>query len=232
MSELLLPAILLGLAGSMHCIMMCGPLALALPLGGQTPSQKVVSRILFLGGRLMVYGLMGALVGSLGQGISWLGGQKIWLIAITVFIFLLVAGWNMDWAVSIREKIRNASLQLKNDNPLSAFLLLGVANGLLPCGLVYGALTQSALANNAFMGAVLMLVFGLISSWWHIVLMFGSTFKLPRWAIFQAFASPRGSLALVTVFLVFRLLHTPTQIPNGSPFTKSGHMDVTCSGHP
>ena len=89
MSELLLPAILLGLAGSMHCIMMCGPLALALPLGGQTPSQKVVSRILFVAGRLVVYGLMGALVGSLGQGISWLGGKKIWLIAITVFIFLL-----------------------------------------------------------------------------------------------------------------------------------------------
>jgi len=232
MSELLLPAILLGLAGSMHCIMMCGPLALALPLGGQTASQKVVSRILFLGGRLVVYGLMGALVGSLGKGISWLGGQKIWLIAITVFIFLLVAGWNMDWAVSIREKIRNASLQLKNDNPISAFLLLGVANGLLPCGLVYGALTQSALANNAFMGAVLMLVFGLISSWWHIVLMFGSTIRLLRWAIFQAFASPRGSLALVTVFLVFRLLHAPSQIPNGSPFTKSGHVDVTCSSHP
>jgi len=138
----------------------------------------------------------------------------------------------MDWAVSIREKIRNASLQLKSNNPLSAFLLLGVANGLLPCGLVYGALNQSALANNALMGAVLMLVFGLISSWWHIMLMFGSTFKLPRWAIFQAFASPRGSLALVTVFLVFRMLHTPTQIPDGSPFTKSGHFDVTCSSHP
>jgi sulfite exporter TauE/SafE len=125
----------------------------------------------------------------------------------------------MDWAVSIHERIRNASLPLKNDNPLSAFLLPGVANGLLPCGLVYGALTKPALANHACMGAVLMLVFGLISSWWHIVLMLGSPIRLPRWAIFQAFASPRGSLALVIVFLVFRLLYTPDQ--NGSPLTKS-----------
>jgi len=226
--EIFLPAILLGLAGSIHCILMCGPLALALPNGGLTAGEKVFSRLLFLGGRLLVYAIMGALVGSLGQGISWLGGQKILLFVITGFIFALVAGWNMDWAIIIREKIRKISLKHRQDNPMTAFLLLGIANGLLPCGLVYGALSQSALANSSILGAALMVVFGLTSSWWHFVLMAGARIRLPKSAVFQVFASPRGSLALVTVFLIFRMLHSPSQIPAHVSFQKDGKPEVIC----
>lgn len=226
--EIFIPAILLGLAGSMHCILMCGPLALALPVGNLSQGAKIVSRILFLVGRLLMYAVMGGLVGSLGQGISWLGGQKIWLFGLTVFLFVLVAGWNKDWAASIRERFRKGSIRHRGQHPKTAFVLLGMANGLLPCGLVYGALSQSALADNAAIGALLMVVFGLVSSWWHFVLMVGATVRFPKIPILQVVSSPRGSLAIATVFLVLRMFHSPNQIPSNDGHAKSPKTDVFC----
>jgi sulfite exporter TauE/SafE len=207
---------------------MCGPLALALPVGNLSKGEKVKARFLFLFGRWLVYGLMGALVGSMGQGISWLGGQRYLLFGATLILFVLVSGWNMDWAVSLRNYFRQASLQQRESNPNAAFFLLGLGNGLLPCGLVYGALTQSALSSNGLYGFLLMLVFGIVSSWWHFVLMTNVQIRLPKNALLQAFASPRGSLAVVVVFMVLRIFHSPQQLPDPQKVNGSRPNEVSC----
>jgi sulfite exporter TauE/SafE len=217
MNQLILTAFALGIAGSLHCLFMCGPLALALPLGGLSPSQRVWGRVLFLMGRWLIYSLMGALVGGLGQGISWLGGQNTVLFVVCIGLFVLVSGWEMDWAKSIRLYVQAQSRNFRQHKPMQAFFLLGMGNGLIPCGLVYGVLSQSALAGHAWDGALLMLIFGISNSWWHAVLMLGVSVRLPRLPLLQVLASPRGSLALVTVFLVFRLLHSPQQVPQVQP---------------
>lgn len=228
MSQLILTAIALGIAGSLHCLLMCGPLALALPLGGLSPSQRVWARVLFLMGRWLIYGLMGALVGGLGQGISWLGGQTTLLFVVCILLFVLVSGWEMDWAKSIRGYFQAQSRTFRQHKPMQSFFLLGIGNGLIPCGLVYGVLSQSALAGETINGAFLMLVFGISNSWWHIVLMLEISARLPRLPWIQIFASPRGSLALVTILLVFRLLHSPQQLPSLQPDGKV-HTEVLCT---
>jgi hypothetical protein len=186
---------------------------MALPLGQETPARKRILRFLFLGGRWMVYGLLGAMVGMLGQGISWLGGQKLLLMLVVLVLFVVVSAWNLDWARKLRTVLQRQGMELRREQPFMAFFLLGMGNGFLPCGLVYGVLSQAALTDSALEGAALMVVFGVVSSWWHGVLLLGARVPVPRIPILQILASPRGSLALVTVFLVFRLVYSPTRLP-------------------
>lgn len=228
MSPLVLTTLALGLAGSLHCLFMCGPLALALPLGGLSTRSRISARLLFVLGRWLIYGLMGAFVGGLGQGISWLGGQNTLLFLVCLILFGLVAGWEMDWARSIREYFQQRSRQFRQQKPMRAFFLLGLGNGLIPCGLVYGMLSQSALAGNAWTGAGLMVLFGIGNSWWHVVLMLGLTIRLPRLPLLQILASPRGSLAIVTLMLVFRLLHSPGAVFQSSSEAKAP-TEILCT---
>jgi sulfite exporter TauE/SafE len=69
----LLTAALVGLGGSLHCVGMCGPLALALYGGGNRVTSGVTlsapfiwGRLLYNGGRLITYALLGGLFGLLG----------------------------------------------------------------------------------------------------------------------------------------------------------------------
>ena len=74
---ILISALILGLMGSFHCAGMCGPIAIALPLHGNTVPQKIFGGALYNIGRTLTYGIMGAIFGLLGQGISMIGFQQI-----------------------------------------------------------------------------------------------------------------------------------------------------------
>jgi sulfite exporter TauE/SafE len=188
---------------------MCGPLALALPLGKLSPLAKALARLNFVGGRVLVYILMGGLVGALGAGVSWLGFQKIGLISLAGSLFFLVAGWEVDFFKKFRKRLQSYSKTLIESQPGSGHFLLGMGNGLLPCGLVYGALANASLSQNWQQGMLIMGIFGLATSWWHLVLALPFSFTIPRWQIFRLFSSPRTSLALVTLALVWRIWHLP-----------------------
>ena len=73
---ILISALVLGLMGSFHCAGMCGPIAIALPLQGNTTGQKIFGGTLYNVGRTVTYGLMGAIFGLLGQGIVMIGFQQ------------------------------------------------------------------------------------------------------------------------------------------------------------
>src|SRR6056300_110398 len=73
---ILLSALLLGLMGSFHCAGMCGPIAIALPLHGNTILQKIFGGGLYNIGRTITYGIMGAIFGLLGQGLQFIGFQQ------------------------------------------------------------------------------------------------------------------------------------------------------------
>ena len=81
---LLISAFVLGLLGSFHCAGMCGPIAIALPLHGNTLPQKIYGGLLYNLGRTLTYGLMGAVFGLLGQGVEMIGfQQKVSIIMTT-----------------------------------------------------------------------------------------------------------------------------------------------------
>jgi sulfite exporter TauE/SafE len=87
---LYLVAFLTGLAGSFHCIGMCGPIALALPIGGQTYHEAALSRLIYNLGRIITYSVLGAIFSIFGQAFILAGFQNYLTIAIGILLFLLV----------------------------------------------------------------------------------------------------------------------------------------------
>jgi sulfite exporter TauE/SafE len=163
----LVMAFSMGLLGSLHCIGMCGPLALALPLGNL--NNKLAGRILYNAGRILTYTLAGFLFGLFGKGLAVAGLQQIVSIVLGITILLAVfinsslfqkfnpASFIYQLAGNLKSSLR----KLIRVSSYPSLFGIGLINGLLPCGLVYLALAASISTGNAFQGAVFMFAFGL-----------------------------------------------------------------------
>lgn len=164
-----LTALGLGLMGSLHCVGMCGPLALALP---RAPSSRLAflgGRILYNSGRVVTYAAMGAIFGILGQSLLLAGWQRGLSIAAGLLILAYLAApwlsrgrWNIE-AVALRALApiqRTLGQRLRQPGHGSLFTV-GLLNGLLPCGLVYVALAGAAATGDAIGGARFMALFGI-----------------------------------------------------------------------
>ena len=157
--------IVLGLAGSLHCLGMCGPLLIAAARlsGGETSKSR--SMALHHLGRITSYGLLGLTAGSLGQTLSLIGWQQPLTILLGVIILstTLIARTRFvinRTTVWVGALSRQLNVRLKN-HPILAHLGLGMCHGLLPCGLVYIALAAAAATSHPVPGTVLMISFGL-----------------------------------------------------------------------
>lgn len=158
-------AFLTGLLGSMHCVGMCGPIAMALPVVGKNNTEKILGRVLYNFGRLFTYSVMGFLLGSFGLGLKLAGIQQG--VSITAGILIVLTGiFSTAW---LEKKLGNPFSLLKGNlipklfqqKNLSSLFLIGTLNGLLPCGFVYVGLIASVATQSAFEGALFMLFFGL-----------------------------------------------------------------------
>lgn len=165
---LYLPAFIIGLMGSLHCVGMCGPLALAVPAGKVHSPRWLASRATYQAGRLLVYGMLGALIALAGQGIALAGWQQALSLATGVFLILLailpaqverLAAGNGRVA-TLLAKLRRALHTFISKGGLKATFILGMLNGLLPCGLVYVGLAGAMLTGSALNGTLWMLAFG------------------------------------------------------------------------
>ena len=141
----------LGFAGSLHCVGMCGPLSLALPTYQLSGIGKFLSLLLYQFGRIVTYSLLGLLAGLAGRMISIAGIQQWFSIIIGSAIIILAACYFIQkhtirfsffnrFYISVQSLIIRILRQWKGPG---GFLLLGMANGLLPCGMVYIALATS-----------------------------------------------------------------------------------------
>ena len=163
--SLLWTAAITGLVGNLHCAAMCGPLAVA---GCRTRSNAIG----YFAGRTVAYAFAGALCGALGSriaratAIEWL--QTGVLIAVAVGAAARgVALWRRRRLVQIR---RQANTQRSRwYAPLVAMLprqglALGLASGLLPCGMLIAAWLLAAATGSAAHGAATMAVFSLATA--------------------------------------------------------------------
>ena len=167
--EWLLPALILGLMGSFHCAGMCGPIAIALPLVGKKYSQKVFGGILYNIGRTVTYGLMGAVFGTLGQGLELVGFQQwvsvimgIIMIISVIFPALFKHQNDLNSSMfSIVGKLKSALRKMFTTKSYGGLFVLGTLNGFLPCGLVYIALAGALGTHSVVVGTLFMIIFGL-----------------------------------------------------------------------
>lgn len=141
----------LGGAGSLHCVGMCGPLSLALPVHTFSPLRKFGAILFYQLGRVVTYSLLGLLIGLAGRRLYLAGYQQWFSIALGGLVLLLAigyfgknylprAGWLHGFYGSIQRLIGNL---MRSARHLPGFLLLGMANGLLPCGMVYIAMAAT-----------------------------------------------------------------------------------------
>jgi uncharacterized protein len=153
--------ILLGLVSSFHCVGMCGPLALALPVHHLRNMQQALAIGLYNIGRVITYSLMGALFGWLGRGIYIAGFQQwfsiimgIVILVLAVLFYFLNKSFSPAWLHSFHSGIQRIMGKLLQKPRLAHYLLLGMANGLLPCGMVYlaiaGALSTTGIEQSVF----------------------------------------------------------------------------------
>jgi sulfite exporter TauE/SafE len=153
MIGLMFGAALSGFVGSPHCAGMCGPFAAA--CGGSVRTFAAWHL-----GRLSMYGVLGAVAGGAGAvlpGPVWLGSA---ISALLVIGFSLVlAGLLPEPKIENRRLQRWAAGALQDTSVVGRFGL-GLANGLLPCGLVYAALGLAVAAGSPLWGAAVMVAFG------------------------------------------------------------------------
>lgn len=165
--------VLLGLASSLHCAAMCGGIATSLMLSGPNSSAQAY-RALFLThlGRISAYMLAGIAVGWAGASmIGWLDREAAFRLlqwggaAALMWIGLSTAGvlpgpsW-LDRALSpLSTRIAWLSSRVAGRRP--APYVTGLAWGLMPCAMVYGALFTAMLTGSATGGATVMAGFGL-----------------------------------------------------------------------
>ena len=98
-------ALTIGLIGSLHCLGMCGPIAVALPLSKASWSEKIAGALLYNMGRIITYGAMGAIFGLLGRGIKLAGLQQWASIGLGIIMIVSVL-----FPVVFREKINIGKL--------------------------------------------------------------------------------------------------------------------------
>ena len=141
---------------------MCGPIALALPIGGQTYQEAAFSRLIYNLGRIITYSVLGAIFSIFGQAFILAGFQNYLTIAIGILLFLLFfSNQNISFPPfkKITQKITKTFSPFLRAKTKSSFLLLGMVNGLLPCGFVYVALVGSLAANSMGESALFMSFF-------------------------------------------------------------------------
>jgi sulfite exporter TauE/SafE len=158
-------AFVLGLVGSLHCAGMCGPLALALPQAGNRVAGYCAGRLAYNCGRVATYCTLGLVFGLLGQTLLLAGVQRWLSIALGVMLLIglfasrKLALWRPITGLVERVKANMSSLLRRRS--FAALFLLGLLNGLLPCGLVYVAGAGATATGSLAGGSIYMAAFGL-----------------------------------------------------------------------
>ncbi len=160
-------AFVFGLLNSFHCLGMCGPIALSLPVpenGGRAMAVLVYNL-----GRIFTYTVIGFLFGTVGHIVSLFGFQRYLSIAcgIAMLLFAVLPLFSIYPERYLKgfsffgNTIKSHFAPLFQQRSLPAFFLIGSLNGLLPCGIVYLALAGAVAMGSAASGALYMAVFGL-----------------------------------------------------------------------
>lgn len=157
MTSLVASAAIAGLIGSVHCMGMCGGFAIA--CGG-----RLTHTVAWNLGRIVTYAVLGALAGALGgviPGPSWVAG--VVSLALIGWFALALAGIVPEPTAHIPGFQRLATAAAAGQG-LPARFAFGLANGLLPCGLVYATLAIPVASGSAAWGAAAMVGFGVATT--------------------------------------------------------------------
>lgn len=215
-----LAGILLGFAGSLHCVGMCGPLVMMVS-GGNGPS------VVYHLGRTFFYAVLGLFLGWMFQ-LADLGAieQNVSLIFASIFLLLALGEWTGGFHLSQLKILGSSSHvmglfgKVYGKTGLGWKFLAGILNAMLPCGLVYAALLASMSQKGAYGGAIFMTGFGLATM--PALLLVGAFSSF-----LKSFLKKQGKNLLPIWLLVMGLIFLLRGLNLGIPFVspKLDHME-------
>ncbi len=162
-------AISLGLSSNFHCLGMCGPIALAVPVNTKSFATRLLSILLYNLGRILVYAILGAFFGLMGLGLFLTGVQQQLSIIVGVVIVISAILTLLNRKTNFLSSLISGKT-LKLQQKMGKYLrkqgytnnfVLGLLNGLLPCGLVYFALAAALITGSVLNGVLFMVLFGI-----------------------------------------------------------------------
>lgn len=157
----------LGLISSFHCVGMCGPLALSLPVAHLAGPLQTIALVLYNLGRIITYATLGLVFGLTGRQIFIAGWQQWFSIALGVIILILALQYfffknlyQPKWLQRFYGNVQQWMGYFLRSRNISGYLLLGMANGLLPCGMVYLAIAGALSTQEVQESVLFMASFG------------------------------------------------------------------------
>lgn len=164
----IIPALLIGSGGSLHCVGMCGPLMFTSLYQKGENGFSIKGWLAYQTGRISIYVIWGILFGWIGSSLKWIGIQQN--ISLSIGIAILFTLMILNFFPSFEQKISKSSIfrfvrsfffnSIHSKLPTAKFMG-GILNGMLPCGLVYVALAGASASQDPWRGAMFMLFFGL-----------------------------------------------------------------------
>jgi uncharacterized protein len=166
---MLFSAFIFGLISSFHCIGMCGPIAMMLPVDRSNEAKKITQIITYHIGKLTAYAILGLVFGLLGKTFYLAGMQQQLSIIVGALMIVVAlvpekvfAKYNFSKPVyRVITKVKSSlGQQFKNKSYKSLFTI-GLLNGFLPCGMVYVAIFGAIAMQSVSIGVMYMILFGL-----------------------------------------------------------------------
>jgi sulfite exporter TauE/SafE len=199
-----------GILGSFHCVGMCGPIALALPVGRGAGWSFVAGRLLYNLGRIVTYSALGALAGVLGkslqiaffqQTLSVVSGLLI-LIAVVLPVTLFAKFRGFSGFGKFLNLLKKTMAHFFGKSSAWSLGMVGILNGLLPCGFVYFALAGAISMPSVPAAMLYMFLFGLGTFPLMFILSLSGKFIQPRLRHFFNKSVPYVASLMALLFIL------------------------------
>jgi len=171
----LLTIVTIAFLGSFgHCIGMCGGIVLAYSTIKIEPAtskvSKTIAHLLYNFGRVLTYTILGALFGAIG-GVATFSNTANGTLLIIAGVIMILAGLSLMGKIKfltlIEHSLSSSNFYKKSFQAIlhsksnTSFFILGMLNGLLPCGFVYFFAITAASTASPLYGALVMFIFGM-----------------------------------------------------------------------
>lgn len=157
----------IGLLSSFHCVGMCGPLALSMPVMHLPRWLQPFAILSYHLGRVASYAMLGMIFGLAGRPFFMAGWQQFFSILLGSTMLLLAVQyyffnreWQPSWILYLQRKVQGLMTRFLQSGKMYSYWMLGMANALLPCGMVYVALAGAMAAGSMQGSVVFMMSFG------------------------------------------------------------------------
>lgn len=168
MWQFIIGGFVLGAVSSLHCVGMCGPLSMALPIQYLFKWQRGISILLYQIGRVITYSSLGLIFGLAGRRVYLAGFQQWFSIGMGFLILvLLIQYWifrrniHPTFLGRFYFLVQNAMRRIVKKRGMLPFLFFGIANGFLPCAMVYVALAGALVTTQVSHSVFFMAMFGI-----------------------------------------------------------------------